>query len=159
MQAGWGGRIRTSECRNQNPVPYHLATPQREAPTLHEQWLACQPKLRVYSQAVSLRQGFGRQPPLRAQRRLVGERGFEPPAPTSRTWCSTRLSYSPQFWPQQSAAGLVVNFGRRPYSDGVAGPQPGRKPADLSYSSAFRRATSPSHQADGLGLRAKVARS
>ena len=27
--------------------------------------------------------------------RLVGERGFEPPAPTSRTWCSTRLSYSP----------------------------------------------------------------
>ena len=26
--AGWGGRIRTSECRNQNPVPYHLATPQ-----------------------------------------------------------------------------------------------------------------------------------
>ena len=26
---------------------------------------------------------------------LVGERGFEPPAPTSRTWCSTRLSYSP----------------------------------------------------------------
>ena len=27
--AGWGGRIRTSECRNQNPVPYHLATPQK----------------------------------------------------------------------------------------------------------------------------------
>jgi hypothetical protein len=25
---GWGGRIRTSGCRNQNPVPYHLATPQ-----------------------------------------------------------------------------------------------------------------------------------
>src|SRR5437763_15902673 len=25
--AGWGGRIRTSVCRNQNPVPYHLATP------------------------------------------------------------------------------------------------------------------------------------
>src|SRR5580704_18090388 len=25
---GWGGRIRTSVCRNQNPVPYHLATPQ-----------------------------------------------------------------------------------------------------------------------------------
>ena len=27
---GWGGRIRTYECRDQNPVPYHLATPQRE---------------------------------------------------------------------------------------------------------------------------------
>src|SRR5436190_12024720 len=28
-KAGWGGRIRTSVCRNQNPVPYHLATPQK----------------------------------------------------------------------------------------------------------------------------------
>ncbi len=25
---GWGGRIRTFECRFQRPVPYHLATPQ-----------------------------------------------------------------------------------------------------------------------------------
>ncbi len=25
---GWGTRIRTSECRNQNPVPYRLAIPQ-----------------------------------------------------------------------------------------------------------------------------------
>ena len=25
---GWGGRIRTSGTRNQNPLPYHLATPQ-----------------------------------------------------------------------------------------------------------------------------------
>ena len=24
---GWGGRIRTCECRYQKPVPYHLATP------------------------------------------------------------------------------------------------------------------------------------
>jgi hypothetical protein len=24
---GWGGRTRTSEWRNQNPLPYHLATP------------------------------------------------------------------------------------------------------------------------------------
>ena len=28
---GWGGRIRTSAWRNQNPLPYHLATPQRRA--------------------------------------------------------------------------------------------------------------------------------
>ncbi len=28
---GWGGRIRTYECGNQNPVPYRLATPQRQA--------------------------------------------------------------------------------------------------------------------------------
>ena len=26
---GWGGRIRTSVWRNQNPLPYHLATPHR----------------------------------------------------------------------------------------------------------------------------------
>ncbi len=26
---GWGTRIRTSECRNQNPVPYRLAIPQQ----------------------------------------------------------------------------------------------------------------------------------
>ena len=28
-EVGWGGRIRTSEWRDQNPLPYHLATPQR----------------------------------------------------------------------------------------------------------------------------------
>src|SRR5260370_40374665 len=30
--AGWGPRIRTREWRNQNPLPYHLATPHRRAP-------------------------------------------------------------------------------------------------------------------------------
>jgi hypothetical protein len=25
---GWGGGIRTPECRHQKPMPYHLATPQ-----------------------------------------------------------------------------------------------------------------------------------
>src|SRR5690348_3974721 len=38
-QCGWGGRIRTCECRDQNPVPYHLATPHHEQvgllPDLH----------------------------------------------------------------------------------------------------------------------------
>jgi hypothetical protein len=29
---GWGGRDRTSACRNQNPVPYRLATPQQGPP-------------------------------------------------------------------------------------------------------------------------------
>ena len=31
LKFGWGGRIRTCECRYQKPVPYHLATPQSEA--------------------------------------------------------------------------------------------------------------------------------
>src|SRR5437870_2367628 len=29
LRLGWGARIRTWEWRNQNPLPYHLATPQR----------------------------------------------------------------------------------------------------------------------------------
>jgi hypothetical protein len=29
LNAGWGARIRTWEWRNQNPLPYHLATPHR----------------------------------------------------------------------------------------------------------------------------------
>ena len=28
-RGGWGGWIRTNECRHQKPMPYHLATPQR----------------------------------------------------------------------------------------------------------------------------------
>jgi hypothetical protein len=28
LNVGWGGRIRTSGWRDQNPLPYHLATPQ-----------------------------------------------------------------------------------------------------------------------------------
>ena len=31
---GWGGRDRTSEWRNQNPLPYRLATPQQRGRTL-----------------------------------------------------------------------------------------------------------------------------
>ena len=30
MKSGWGGRIRTSECRNQSPVSYHLTTPHQD---------------------------------------------------------------------------------------------------------------------------------
>src|SRR5256885_14507522 len=31
-ETGWGGRIRTSEWRDQNPPPYHLAAPQHLSP-------------------------------------------------------------------------------------------------------------------------------
>jgi hypothetical protein len=30
-EGGWGGWIRTTGCRLQRPMPYHLATPQRSA--------------------------------------------------------------------------------------------------------------------------------
>ena len=39
---------------------------------------------------------------------MVGERGFEPPAPASRRQCSTRLSYSP------TESGLGIGLGGRP---------------------------------------------
>lgn len=29
-RGGWGGWIRTNECRHQKPMPYHLATPQHK---------------------------------------------------------------------------------------------------------------------------------
>jgi hypothetical protein len=32
LSPGWGGRDRTSEWRNQNPLPYRLATPQQSGP-------------------------------------------------------------------------------------------------------------------------------
>jgi aromatic ring-cleaving dioxygenase len=36
LLVGWGGRIRTCECRYQKPVPYHLATPQQALAPLRE---------------------------------------------------------------------------------------------------------------------------
>ena len=37
--------------------------------------------------------------------KMVGERGFEPPTPWSRTRCSTRLSHSPMFGWMPASAG------------------------------------------------------
>ena len=37
---------------------------------------------------------------------LVGVRGFEPPAPASRTQCSTRLSYTPTKGPRLASSRL-----------------------------------------------------
>ena len=34
LKSGWGGRIRTYECRLQKPVPYHFATPQKNDDTM-----------------------------------------------------------------------------------------------------------------------------
>src|SRR5262245_61606603 len=44
---------------------------------------------------------------------MVGVRGFEPPAPASRTQCSTRLSYTPTHETGQLAP--VGNFWARGY--------------------------------------------
>src|SRR4051794_28214544 len=45
---GWGARIRTWEWRNQNPLPYHLATPHRHGAGLHSRrFHRWQPDVRV----------------------------------------------------------------------------------------------------------------
>ena len=52
---------------------------------------------------------------------MVGERGFEPPAPASRRQCSTRLSYSPTEYrpgrfghlPLLGGAPIALGFGVR----------------------------------------------
>lgn len=36
---GWGARIRTSECQDQNLVPYRLATPQKLKKALYKSFL------------------------------------------------------------------------------------------------------------------------
>ena len=41
---GWGARIRTWEWRNQNPLPYHLATPQSKKRLLTRRF--CRRKVR-----------------------------------------------------------------------------------------------------------------
>ena len=71
------------------PAPTHssrLGEPWRVAMSLSGvQTVISIPALAPYRLNVS---GLG-------ERELVGERGFEPPAPASRRQCSTRLSYSP----------------------------------------------------------------
>lgn len=42
-ETGWGARIRTWEWRYQKPLPYHLATPQRAAPSRTRRRLSQQP--------------------------------------------------------------------------------------------------------------------
>src|SRR5271157_5461788 len=48
--------------------------------------------------------------------RLVGERGFEPPTPWSRTRCSTRLSHSPTVHGTTDATGTTWRLEPRQYS-------------------------------------------
>src|SRR6266568_5446623 len=55
-------------------------------------------------------------------KRLVGERGFEPPTPWSRTRCSTRLSHSPTDrpvrWAAQERSQIITSRRELPLSAG-----------------------------------------
>src|SRR5437764_14415003 len=57
LSAGWGGRIRTCECRYQKPVPYHLATPQQAVRICGKAALI--PARRAVGSGYSLRSGAG----------------------------------------------------------------------------------------------------
>jgi hypothetical protein len=76
---------------------------------------------------------------------VVGERGFEPPAPASRRQCSTRLSYSPT--ESGTLKCLWVRRGRRAkwrrFSDAVRSPQ--------ALSAIPARTSGVSHS-DAIGL-------
>ena len=43
---------------------------------------------------------------------MVGVRGFEPPTPSSRTMCATRLRYTPT-WPRKAARAAIYGRPRR----------------------------------------------
>src|SRR5208283_6037543 len=72
---------------------------------------------------------------------LVGVRGFEPPAPASRTQCSTRLSYTPaaraiappvrraQLTARATTGGAITAGRRRPRAAGRASPAGPARPA------------------------------
>src|ERR1700685_2278604 len=61
---------------------------------------------------------------------LVGVRGFEPPAPASRTQCSTRLSYTPTERRHIAAAGSPgkAGCGSLNGNRGAGGECPGKAP-------------------------------
>jgi hypothetical protein len=66
----WGGRIRTSEWRLQRPLPYHLATPQRESS--------------VYSTMSGVQSPLGGFAPCR-DISMVNAQDCGPPLPESRS--------------------------------------------------------------------------
>src|SRR3954452_11149652 len=82
---------------------------------------------------------------------LVGVVGFEPTTPTSRTWCSTRLSHTPPPVARRVYSGIASGpQARKPigaqclaagvrtvYSPGRVGASPSGKAAD--FDSAIRR--------------------
>gem|GEM_PF-6031687 len=66
--------------------------------------LAVSGELGASRQLAAFRRGIARSPQKRAiYENGVGKTGFEPATPTSRTWCSAKLSYFPKFEPRLKA--------------------------------------------------------
>ena len=72
---GWGDRIRTCACRDQNPVPYRLATPQ-----LYGTHIGARP-----SQSTTSPSRLSRAPPM-----LVSDSGCEPCVPATDRYLQGR---------------------------------------------------------------------
>ena len=61
---GWGGRIRTYECRIQRPVPYHLATPQCQLFNLYNVLEGSGARAERRQISVACERGAGKHAPL-----------------------------------------------------------------------------------------------
>jgi hypothetical protein len=59
---------------------------------------------------------------------MVGVRGFEPPTPSSRTMCATRLRYTPT-WPHKTARRLYT--GDRAAAQAAFPPKANERKRDL----------------------------
>ena len=69
IKNGWGGRIRTSEWRDQNPLPYHLATPQLNQPVTLRQLVPAQPSSTFPAKAS--RSGRAPRKPVQLRRHVI----------------------------------------------------------------------------------------
>ena len=79
------------------PARFEFVTgfPRTSAGKIRKHLLGVSEETRVEGAAGSGGGSFEKDATRPFQTKLVGERGFEPPAPASRRQCSTRLSYSP----------------------------------------------------------------
>ena len=94
-----------------------------------------------------------------SERKLVGVKGFEPPAPCSQSTCATRLRYTPKVFPGATLAATNViihnqhpfvntffeiffTFFQQAFGDGIIGHFDNIKDKNdsflLSFSTAFR---------------------
>ena len=103
---GWGGRIRTSVWRNQNPLPYHLATPQPPWQVIRNALHRQQDRWRTFAILASrskpimrARRGWSGYRPVRSRERSAQPRVAAPSRPErGRPRGSGRLPF-PGYFP------------------------------------------------------------
>ncbi len=112
VKIGWDGRVRTSEWRNQNPLPYHLATSQCRRRTGTEA-----PAERHHNQS---RLGGQWRVAMRATRAVEGSSGL---------WVAAfRLDFDFSVAPKSGACGGIKDGYNAPLPGAPYLARPGRKP-------------------------------